>query len=71
MQTQRENFLGTPLTLLFLAQPLVTPYKFLTCFQGHLSEMQRQELELTGDIGKHSQSKRNYEQNFAEMTLEF
>ena len=32
--------------------------------------MQRQELELAGDIGKHSQSQRNYEQNLAEMTLE-
>ena len=30
--------------------------------------MQRQELELAGDIGKHSQSQRNYEQNLAEMT---
>ena len=33
--------------------------------------MQRQELELAGDIGKHSKSKRNYEQNLAEMTPEF
>ena len=33
--------------------------------------MQLQELELAGDIGKHSQSKRNYEQNLAEMTPEF
>jgi hypothetical protein len=32
--------------------------------------MQRQELELAGDIGKHSQSQRNYEQNLAEMTPE-
>ena len=32
--------------------------------------MQRQELELARDIGKHSQSQRNYEQNLAEMTLE-
>ena len=31
--------------------------------------MQRQELELAGDIGKHSQSQRNYEQNLAGMTL--
>ena len=30
--------------------------------------MQRQKLELAGNIGKHSQSKRNYEQNLAEMT---
>ena len=28
----------------------------------------RTSLELTGDIGKHSQSQRNYEQNLAEMT---
>ena len=27
-------------------------------------------LELAGDIGKHSQSQRNYGQNLAEMTLE-
>ena len=27
-------------------------------------------LELAGDIGKHSQSQRNYEQNMAEMTPE-
>ncbi len=33
--------------------------------------MQRQELELAGDIEKHSQSKRNYEQNLAQMTPEF
>ncbi len=32
--------------------------------------MQRQELELAGDIGKHSQSQLNYEQNLAEMTPE-
>ena len=32
--------------------------------------MQRQELELAGDIGKHSQSQRNYEQNLSEMTPE-
>ena len=28
----------------------------------------RTSLELAGDIGKHSQSQRNYEQNLAEMT---
>jgi hypothetical protein len=32
--------------------------------------MQRQELELAGGIGKHSQSQRNYDQNLAEMTPE-
>ena len=30
----------------------------------------RTSLELAGDIGKHSQSQRNYEQNLAEMTSE-
>ena len=30
----------------------------------------RTSLELAGDIGKHSQSQRNYEQNLAEMTHE-
>ena len=30
----------------------------------------RTPLELAGDIGKHSQSQRNYEQNLAEMTPE-
>jgi len=30
----------------------------------------RTSLELAGDIGKHSQSQRNYEQNMAEMTPE-
>ena len=30
----------------------------------------RTSLELAGDIGKHSQSQRNYEQNLAEMTTE-
>ena len=30
----------------------------------------RASLELAGDIGKHSQSQRNYEQNLAEMTSE-
>jgi len=28
----------------------------------------RTSLKLAGDIGKHSQSQRNYEQNLAEMT---
>jgi len=32
--------------------------------------MQRQKLELAGNIGKHSRSQRNYEQNLAEMTPE-
>ena len=30
----------------------------------------RTSLELAGDIGKHSQSQRNYGQNLAEMTPE-
>ena len=30
----------------------------------------RTSLELVGDIGKHLQSQRNYEQNLAEMTTE-
>ena len=30
----------------------------------------RTSLELAGDIGKHSQTQRNYEQNLAEMTTE-
>ena len=30
----------------------------------------RTSLELAGDIGKHSRSQRNYEQNLAEMTPE-
>ena len=30
----------------------------------------RTSLALAGDIGKHSQSQRNYEQNLAEMTTE-
>ena len=30
----------------------------------------RTSLELAGDIGKHSQSQRNYEQNLAQMTPE-
>ena len=30
----------------------------------------RTSLELPGDIGKHSQSQRNYEQNLSEMTPE-
>ena len=30
----------------------------------------RTSLELAGDIGKHSQSQRNYEQNLADMTPE-
>ena len=33
--------------------------------------MQRQELELAGYIGTHSQSQRNYEKNLAEITPEF
>ena len=30
----------------------------------------RTSMELAGEIGKHSQSQRNYEQNLAEMTPE-
>ena len=67
MQTLQKNFLGTPLTTY---KKFLTPYTLLTYSPTQLSEMQRQELELAGDIGKHSQSQRNYEQNLAEMTPE-
>ena len=65
MQILQKNFLGTPLTTY---KKFLTPYTLLTYSPTQLSEMQRQELELAGDIGKHSQSQRNYEQNLAEMT---
>ena len=67
MQLTQKNFLGTPLTTY---KKFLTPYTLLTYSPTQLSEMQRQELELAGDIGKHSQSQRNYEQNLAEMTPE-
>ena len=67
MQILQKNFLGTPLTT---DKKFLTPYTLLTYSPTQLSEMQRQELELAGDIGKHSQSQRNYEQNLAEMTPE-
>ena len=67
MQILQNNFLGTPLTTY---KKFLTPYTLLTYSPTQLSEMQRQELELAGDIGKHSQSQRNYEQNLAEMTPE-
>ena len=67
MQLTQNNFLGTPLTTY---KKFLTPYTLLTYSPTQLSEMQRQELELAGDIGKHSQSQRNYEQNLAEMTPE-
>ena len=67
MQILQKNFLGTPLTTY---KKFLTPYTLLTYSPTQLSEMQRQELELAGDIGKHSQSQRNYEQNLAEMTTE-
>ncbi len=67
MQILQKNFLGTPLTTY---KKFLTPYTLLTYSPTQLSEMQRQELELAGDIGKHSQSQRNYEQNLAEMTPE-
>ena len=70
MQTLQENFLGTPTTLLFLVQPPTHPLHIFTYSPTHLSEMQRQEQELAGDIGKHSQSQRNYKQNLTEMTPE-
>ena len=65
MQLSQNNFLGTPLTTYKI---FLTPYTLLTYSPTQLSKMQRQELELAGDIGKHSQSQRNYEQNLAEMT---
>jgi len=65
LQILQKNFLGTPLTTY---KKFLTPYTPLTYSPTQLSEMQRQELELAGDIGKHSQSQRNYEQNLAEMT---
>jgi len=65
LQILQKNFLGTPLTTY---KKFLTPYTLLTYSPTQLSEMQRQELELAGDIGKHSQSQRNYEQNLAEMT---
>ena len=68
MQLTQNNFLGTPLTLHFLVQPLTHP---LTYSPKHLSEMQRQELELAGYIGTHSQFQRNYEKILAEITPEF
>ena len=67
MQLTQKNFLGTPLTPTKTVSRSYTP---LTYSPTQLSEMQRQELELAGDIGKHSQSQRNYEQNLAEMTPE-
>ena len=67
MQILQKNFLWTPLTTY---KKFLTPYTLLTYSPTQLSEMQRQELELAGDIGKHSQSQRNYEQNLAEMTPE-
>jgi len=67
LQILQKNFLGTPLTTY---KKFLTPYTLLTYSPTQLSEMQRQELELVGDIGKHSQSQRNYEQNLAEMTPE-
>jgi len=67
LQILQKNFLGTPLTTY---KKFLTPYTLLTYSPTQLSEMQRQELELAGDIGKHSQSQRNYEQNLAEMTPE-
>ena len=67
MQLTQKNFLGTPLTTYKI---FLTPYTLLTYSPTHLSKMQHQELELAGDIGKYSQSQRNYEQNLAEMTPE-
>ena len=65
MQILQNNFLGTPLTP---TKTVSTPNTPLTYSLEHQEEMQRQKLELAGNIGKHSQSQRNYEQNLAEMT---
>ena len=73
MQTLRENFLGTPTTLINkvqLATHSLHTHYILTYSQGHLSEMQCQVKIVVGDIGKHSQSQRNYERNLAELTPE-
>ena len=67
MQILQKNFLGTPLTP---TKTVSTPNTPLTYSLEHQEEMQRQKLELAGNIGKHSQSQRNYEQNLAEMTPE-
>ena len=68
MQILQKNFLGTPLTP---TKTVSTPNTPLTYSLGHQEEMQSQKLELAGNIGKYSQSQRNYEQNLAEMTPEF
>jgi len=67
LQILQNNFLGTPLTPTKTVSTTNTP---LTYSLEHQEEMQRQKLELAGNIGKHSQSQRNYEQNLAEMTPE-
>ncbi len=69
-KNHKRTFLGHPLQSLIEFNPLNTPYKFLTYSPTHLSGMQHQELGLALDIGKHSQSQRNYEQNLVEMTPE-
>ena len=68
MQLTQKNFLGTPLTTY---KKFLTPYTLLNYSPTQLSEMQRQELELAGYIGTHSQFQRNYEKNLAEITPEF
>ena len=67
LQTLQKTFLGTPITPTKTVSTTYTPLTVCPsiCPKG----MQRQELELAGAIGKHSQSQRNYEQNLAEMTL--
>ena len=68
LQTLQKTFLGTPITPTKTVSTTYTPLTVCPsiCPKG----MQRQELELAGAIGKHSQSQRNYEQNLAEMTPE-
>ena len=67
MQTLQNKFFWTPLTP---TKTVSTPNTPLTYSLEHQEEMQRQKLELAGNIGKHSRSQRNYEQNLAEMTPE-
>jgi len=64
--TAKKLSRDTPYTSFFSS----TPYTPLTYSLEHQEEMQRQKLELAGNIGKHSRSQRNYEQNLAEMTPE-
>ena len=71
MQTLRENFLGTPLTLFIIVQHLTHPLQIPNFFSRTSIGNTKSRTGVGWRDWKAFTVKRNYEQNLAEMTPEF